>query len=69
MSPRAGIALLQCARVAALFAGRGFVLPEDVQNVAKPVLRHRLVLNYEASADGVSSDDLISKIIELMPLP
>ncbi|MBP5359586.1 MAG: MoxR family ATPase [Treponema sp.] len=69
VSPRAGIALLQCARVAALFAGRGFVLPEDVQNVAKPVLRHRLVLNYEASADGVSSDDLISKIIELMPLP
>ena len=45
------------------------MLPEDVQNVAKPVLRHRLVLNYEASADGVSSDDLISKIIELMPLP
>ncbi|MBP5176330.1 MAG: MoxR family ATPase [Treponema sp.] len=68
-SPRAGIALLQCSKVAALFAGRSFVLPEDVQSVAKPVLRHRLVLNYEASADNVSTDDLISKIIELMPLP
>ena len=68
-SPRAGIALLQCSKVAALFAGRSFVLPEDVQSVAKPVLRHRLVLNYEASADSVSTDDLISKIIELMPLP
>ncbi|MBR6080079.1 MAG: MoxR family ATPase [Treponema sp.] len=68
-SPRAGIALLQCAKVAALFNGRSFVLPEDVQAVAKPVLRHRLVLNYEASADSVSTDELISKIIEIMPLP
>ena len=68
-SPRAGIALLQCSKVAALFQGRSFVLPEDVQSVAKQVLRHRLVLNYEASADSVTADDLISKIIELMPLP
>ena len=50
---RAGIALLRCAKVAALFAGRSFVLPEDVQAVARPVLRHRIVLNYEASADSV----------------
>ena len=68
-SPRAGIALLRCAKVSALFSGRSFVLPEDVQNVAAPVLRHRLVLNYEASADGVTADDLISKIIDLMPVP
>ena len=68
-SPRAGIALLKCSKVYALFAGRSFVLPEDVQAVAKQVLRHRLVLSYEASADNVSADDLISKIIELMPLP
>ncbi len=68
-SPRAGIALLQCAKVAALFAGRSFVLPEDVQSVCKPVLRHRLVLNYEASADSVTADELISKIVELMPVP
>ena len=68
-SPRAGIALLRCAKAAALFANRSFVLPEDVQKVAKPVLRHRLVLSYEASADSITSDDLISKIIDLMPLP
>ncbi len=68
-SPRAGIALLRCAKVAALFEGRSFVLPEDVQKMAKPILRHRLVLDYEASADGVTADDLIDKIIDLMPLP
>ncbi len=68
-SPRAGIALLKCAKVNALFAGRSFVLPEDVQAVAKCVLRHRLVLNYEAASDEVSADDLISKIVDLMPIP
>lgn len=68
-SPRAGIALLRCAKVAALFAGRSFVLPEDVQTVAHTVLRHRLVLSYEAAADSVTADDLITKIIELMPVP
>ena len=68
-SPRAGIALLRCAKVAALFAGRSFVLPEDVQAVAHIVLRHRIVLSYEAAADNVTTDDLITKIIELMPVP
>lgn len=68
-SPRAGIALLKCAKVNALFAGRSFVLPEDVQACAHAVMRHRLVLSYEAAADGVTADDLISKIIELMPVP
>lgn len=68
-SPRAGIALLRCAKVHALFENRSFVLSEDIQAVAKPVLRHRLVLHYEAAADNVTSDDLISKIIDLMPLP
>ncbi len=68
-SPRAGIALLRCAKTTALFNGRSFVLPEDVQNVCKSVLRHRIVLNYEASADNVTADDLISKIVELMPIP
>lgn len=68
-SPRAGIAMLRCAKVNALFAGRSFVLPEDVQKAAHAVMRHRLVLSYEAAADGVTADDLISKIIELMPVP
>lgn len=67
-SPRASIALCRCAKVYALFAGRSFVLPEDVQAAAPAVLRHRLVLSYEAAADGVTADDLITKILSLMPI-
>ncbi len=69
VSPRGGIALCQCAKAAALFEGRSFVLPEDVKKVAPLVLRHRFVLSYEAAADGVTSDDLIAKILSLMPVP
>ncbi len=68
-SPRAGIALLQCAKIQALFAGRSFVLPDDVKKAAVPVLRHRIVLSYEAAADSVSSDELVGKILDLMPVP
>ena len=68
-SPRAGIALLKCAKVNALFENRSFVLPEDVQAVASRVLSHRLVLSYEASADNVTANDLIAKIVDLMPVP
>ncbi len=68
-SPRAGIAMLQCAKVQALFAGRSFVLPQDVKNCALDVLRHRLVLSYEAAADGVTADDIISKILTFVPVP
>ncbi len=68
-SPRASIALYKCAKVQALFAGRSFVLPEDVKAAAPAVLRHRLVLSYEAVADGVLVDELIEKILSLMPIP
>ena len=68
-SPRAGIALLQAAKAHALFAGRSFVLPEDIKESAPSVLRHRIVLSYEAAADDVSSDELIQKILDFMPLP
>ncbi len=68
-SPRAGIALLQSAKAQALFQGRDFVLPDDIKAAAPAVLRHRIVLSYEAAADGVSSDDLIQKILEILPLP
>ena len=68
-SPRAGIALLQCAKAQALFSGRSFVLPDDIKSVAKNVLRHRLVLSYEAAASNVSADEIIEKILELTPLP
>lgn len=68
-SPRAGIALLQCAKATALLSGRSYVLPEDVKAVAKLVLRHRIVLSYEAAADSVSADDIIAKILDFIPVP
>lgn len=68
-SPRAGIAMLQCAKVNALFAGRDFVLPEDVKAVANNVLRHRLVLSYEAAADNITADEIISRILDFIPVP
>lgn len=68
-SPRAGIAMLQCAKVTALLQGRSFVLPEDIKTVAKNVLRHRIVLSYEAAADGITCDEIISRILNFVPLP
>jgi len=69
VSPRGGIALLKCAKVQALFSGRDYVIPEDVKKVAPSVLRHRILLSYEAAADGITADDLIAKILALMPVP
>ena len=60
---------MQCAKVQAMFNGRSFVLPGDIKAAAPSVLRHRLVLSYEAAADEITSDDIISKILNLMPLP
>ena len=61
--------MLQCAKVHALFEGRDFVLPEDIKAVAKNVLRHRLVLSYEAAADNITSDEIIQRILDFIPLP
>jgi MoxR-like ATPase len=68
-SPRASLALYRCARVHALFDGRLFVNPDDVKAVALPVLRHRLVLSYEAEADGQNTDMIIARILNLVPVP
>ncbi len=68
-SPRASIALLLCSRIQALLAGRDYVLPQDIKQVALPVLRHRLVLSYEAGADGLTADDIINRILGVLPLP
>ena len=68
-SPRAGIAILQCAKVHALIQGCDYVLPEDVRAVAVNVLRHRLVLSYEAAADNVTPDEIIQKILDFIPVP
>lgn len=63
-SPRASIALIKASLVNAFLEGRDFVLPEDVKAIAKPVLRHRILLNYEAVADNISPDSIIDYILE-----
>lgn len=68
-SPRATIALDKCSKVSAWLAGRNFVTPEDVHKVAHEVLRHRIILNFEAEAEGITTDDVISKLLTLVPLP
>ena len=62
-SPRGSIALHVASKAQALMEGRNHVLPEDIRNVAKPVLRHRIVLNYLAEADGMNSDKIIDEIL------
>jgi MoxR-like ATPase len=68
-SPRASIALCRCCRILALFEGRSFVTPEDVKAAALPVLRHRIVLSYEAEADGLDPDAVISRLLAFVPVP
>ncbi|MCF6434776.1 MULTISPECIES: AAA family ATPase [Pseudoalteromonas] len=68
-SPRATIALDKCARAHAWLHERDFVTPEDIQAVVHNVLRHRIILSYEAQADGISKDEVISRIVDLVPVP
>jgi MoxR-like ATPase len=68
-SPRASIHLFRCARISALFEDRSYVLPEDVKAVAPAVLRHRLVLSYEAEAESIDADAVISRVLSALPLP
>lgn len=65
-SPRGGIGLDKCARAHAWLEGRDHVLPDDVRAIAHNVLRHRLKLTYDATADGISSNDVIDQIITLV---
>jgi MoxR-like ATPase len=68
-SPRASIALDRCARARAWLHGRDFVTPEDIQSVAPDVLRHRLILSYEAEAEGVTADRLIGELLHRVAVP
>ncbi len=68
-SPRATIALDRCAKINAWLSGRDFVTPEDIQAVVYDVLRHRIILSFEAQAEGVTADDIIKNLISLVPLP
>ena len=68
-SPRATLALDRCSRARAWLAGRDYVGPEDVQEIAHDVLRHRLLLNYEAEAEGITTDYVIDRLLEKIAVP
>ena len=68
-SPRASIALALAAKGEAFLAGRAYVIPQDVKTLAPDVLRHRLLLSYEAEAEGMTSDDVIRKILNELKTP
>ncbi|CAD5109389.1 AAA family ATPase [Zestomonas carbonaria] len=68
-SPRGGIALDRVARAHAWLAGNDFVSPDDVRAVVHPVLRHRLMLSYDAVADGVSTDQVLDRLLDKVAIP
>jgi MoxR-like ATPase len=68
-SPRGPIGLVQAARVLALLRGRGHVVSQDIRDLAADVLRHRIVLSYDALSEGVTPDDLLDRILSAVPEP
>jgi MoxR-like ATPase len=68
-SPRASLGLIAASRALALIRGRDYVLPQDVLDVTADVLRHRLVLSYDALADGVPVEAILGRLLQAIPLP
>ena len=68
-SPRASINLVLASKAKAFINGRGYVIPEDVKYVAKDILRHRILLSYEAEAEEISSEDIIDQLLQEIPVP
>jgi MoxR-like ATPase len=68
-SPRASINMILAGRALAFLRGREYVLPQDVRDLAPDVIRHRLVLSYEALAENVQADDLLARILSAVPVP
>ncbi len=68
-SPRASIAMAQAARAHAYLRGRGYVIPEDVRAMALDVLRHRVLLTFEAEAEEIDSDHVVTRILDAVPVP
>jgi MoxR-like ATPase len=68
-SPRATIGLDRCARARAWLDGRDFVSPDDIHAVIHEIMRHRVLLSYEAEADGVIVDELVNRLLDLVPVP
>jgi MoxR-like ATPase len=68
-SPRATISLAMASRAWAFLQGRGYVTPQDVKSIAVDVLRHRIVVTYEAEAENTTSENIVSKILNTIPVP
>ena len=68
-SPRASIALVRVGQAFALMNGRDYVIPEDMKTFAHEILRHRILLTFEAMADNLSSDEVVDKVLEVVPAP
>ena len=68
-SPRASINLILTARALAFLRGRQYALPQDVVDMARDVMRHRLVLTFEALSDGITSDDILTTVLRSVPAP
>jgi MoxR-like ATPase len=68
-SPRASISLSIAAKAHAFIRGRGYVVPHDIKSIGMDVLRHRVAVNYEAEAEGISSEDLISAVFDTIQVP
>ncbi len=68
-SPRASIWLGEAARAHAFMSGRGYVTPQDVKTMAPDILRHRIILSYEAEAEGKNADELIAMFLERIEVP
>ena len=68
-SPRATLALTQLARARALLRGRAFVVPEDVKAVGHDALRHRILVTYEAEAENLTSDDIVTTLLDSITVP
>lgn len=68
-SPRVSIDMFKAVRAVAFLRGREFVTPSDIASIIKELMRHRLVLSYEAEAEGITTDELIEKIIKAVPIP
>lgn len=68
-SPRASLALLLCGKAHAVLAGRGYVVPDDIRALAPAVLRHRVLLTFEAEADDLTSEEIVRKILAVVEVP
>ena len=68
-SPRASISLILASKARAFLEGRGYITPEDVRFIGKDVLRHRIILSYEAEAEEISSEDIIQRMFDSIEIP